>query len=380
MLNEISFSRKYYIFVGLGVLLLVGFFLFVSMRKAKAPSVSAGIPSYQKNESTLDAPRVSVLAENLDVPWSMVFLPTGEVLFTERVGHVKLVDAQRNLSTVSVGDISEVRVVGEGGLLGVALHPDFAGNKFVYFYYTYSGDDRRTLNRVDRFTLVDNALSNRKTILDAIPGAPNHNGGRIKFGPDGFLYVGTGDAQEPSLAQDVSSTAGKILRMTDEGSVPSDNPFGNLVYSYGHRNVQGLVWDKNNGLWATEHGPSGADELNRIEGGKNYGWPTISGRQTKEGMVGPVVNSGVGTWAPSGTAILGDSLFFAGLRGAALFKVDIGKTPLTAAEYLKGEFGRLRDVVLGPDGFLYVLTNNRDGRGTPSGGDDKILRINPGKL
>lgn len=332
-----------------------------------------------------ESEKVSVIAQNLDTPWALAFLPDKSVLFTERKGTVRLVDANGNLQSSPVATISSAREIGEGGLLGITLHPQFPVNNYVYLYYTYSSSRSNTQNRVVRMTYSNGQLTDEKIIVDAIPGAANHNGGRIKFGPDGYLYIGTGDAQKPSNAQDTNSLAGKILRVTDNGDPALGNPFNNRVYSYGHRNVQGLAWDKDGNLWATEHGPSGAesccDELNKIEIGKNYGWPDIQGNATKPGMITPVRNSGSGTWAPSGMAFKDGSFYFSGLRGQTLYQAVINENSVTDfKEYLKNQYGRLREVVVGPDTMLYVTTSNQDGRGTPKKGDDKILRINPSML
>jgi len=329
-----------------------------------------------------DYPAVSVIAEGLDTPWAIAFIPQG-LLITERKGTVRFVDGSGELGSGAVATIA-VKEIGEGGLLGIAAHPQFSSNKFVYLYYTYSEDGGNTLNRVSRFVYENNKLGGESVIVDGIPGAANHDGGRIKFGSDGFLYITTGDAQIPSQAQDKNSLAGKILRVDENGNSASGNPFGNASYSYGHRNPQGIAWDKNGILWATEHGPSGTetgnDELNRIEIGKNYGWPDIRGRQTKAGMVTPVLESGAGnTWAPAGMAYLDGYLYFAGLRGQALYRISVDN-PGQFDTFFKNEFGRLREVVAGPDNMLYVTTSNRDGRGVVKSGDDKILRINPQKL
>jgi len=237
-------------------------------------------------------------------------------------------------------------------------------------------------------TYKNGQLSDERIIVDNIPGASNHNGGRIKFGPDSYLYITTGDAQEPSLAQTKSSLAGKILRVTDEGKPTPGNTFDTMVYSWGHRNPQGIAWDKDGNLWETEHGPSGGslgtgnDEVNFIELGKNYGWPEIQGNQTKEGMVTPVRNSTPQlSWAPSGAAFIGNSLFFSGLKGQTLYEAVIENNQITNfKEHFKGKYGRIREVIAGPDGMLYITTSNLDGRGRPNQGDDKIIRINPQKL
>lgn len=339
-----------------------------------------------------DASQTTVIAENLDTPWGIAFLPASpaggpdkNMLVTERAGRVRLIDNSGKLQSEPVGVIGEVREVGEGGLLGIALHPDFSTNNFVYLYYTYSalGDD--TLNRVVRMKYQNGILSNEEVIVDKIPGASNHNGGRIKFGPDKALYITTGDAQEPSLSQDKNSLAGKILRAAEGGRAE--------VYSYGHRNPQGLAWDSDGKLWSTEHGRSGVqsglDELNLIEKGKNYGWPTIQGTETKVGMETPKLNSGPDTtWAPAGAAFLPagrqgvkDSIFFGGLRGQTLYQAVIQNSKvIDFKEHFKGQFGRIRDVVLGPDNMLYITTSNKDGRGNPASSDDRIIKINPQKL
>ena len=229
--------------------------------------------------------------------------------------------------------------------------------------------------------MQDNTLEEDKIILDNIPANTIHDGGRIKFGPDGYLYIGSGDAGNENAAQDIESLSGKILRVTDDGVIPEDNPFpGSPVYSYGHRNPEGLAWDDEGRLWATEHGSSATDELNMIESGKNYGWPVIRSDQTQEGMVTPVINSGGDTWAPSGAAFYNGKIYFTGLRGQSLFEALISETPVTLNRYFQGDYGRLREVVLGSDGFLYVFTNNTDGRGSPASDDDKLLKIDPDSL
>jgi glucose/arabinose dehydrogenase len=304
------------------------------------------------------------------------------MLITERPGRVRLIDTAGQLQPDPVATIQNARGVGEGGLLGIELHPDFAENNYVYLYYTFSSSGTGTMNRVVRMTYTNNQLTNEQTIVDSIPGAFNHNGGRIKFGPDGYLYITTGDAQDPSTSQNRNSLAGKILRVTDEGLPAPGNPFNNPVYSYGHRNAQGLVWDGNNNLWSTEHGRSGAlsglDEINLINMGSNYGWPEIQGDETNEGMIEPVKHSGGSTWAPASAAYLNGSLFFGGLRGETLYEAILeGNNVTQIKEHFKGEFGRIRDVVVGPGNTLYFSTSNRDGRGNPVDADDRIIKVNP---
>ncbi len=324
-------------------------------------------------DETQSAP-VTIIAQNLEIPWALAFLPDGRILVTERPGRVRMVDREKNLTLVAT--IPSVKHIGEGGLLGIALHPDFAENQYVYLYYTYAGNGNNTLNRVVRYQLESSKLIGEEIIVDNIPGASNHNGGRVKFGPDNFLYITTGDAQNPSQAQDRNSLAGKILRVTDEGEAAPGNPFNNLVYSYGHRNPQGLAWEGNR-LWATEHGPSTKDEVNLIEIGKNYGWPETEGDEGKPAVEKPILNSGSDTWAPSGAVLYQGSVFFGGLRGSALFE----KTAQNQLkEHFKNEFGRIREVILAPDNFLYITTSNKDGRGIVRENDDKIIRIDPLKL
>ncbi len=342
----------------------------------------------QKTKSSpapTDIPLMSNVVTNLEIPWALAFLPDGSILFTERVGRVRLIDKDGQLASQPIATIN-IKQIGEGGLLGIVLHPNFSSNHYIYLYYTYSGSGNNTLNKVIRMKFIDKKLTDEKIILDNIPGSSNHNGGRIKFGPDNLLYIGTGDAENPSQAQNTDILGGKILRVTDEGKIPPENKFGNPVYSYGHRNVQGLAWNSQGVLFATEHGRSGAfsglDEINIIESGKNYGWPIIQGDEKRAGMETPVKNSGpTVTWAPSGAAFLGNSLFFAGLRGQTLYEAVTTNNQVTELkEHFKGQLGRIREVIIGPDKMIYISTSNRDGRGTPAADDDKIIKINPGKF
>ena len=325
-----------------------------------------------------NVPLASTVAEKLEIPWEMAFLPDKSIILTERPGRVRLVDPDGKLQEQPLLTIEDVAAVGEGGLLGLALHPHFTTNGWVYLYYTYQSGGGLA-NRVVRYTMQGQSLTTPTVIIEGIPGGNIHNGGRIKFGPDGLLYIGTGETGIDTLAQDLNSLAGKILRLRDDGAIPSNNPFPNsAVYSYGHRNPQGLAWDNFGQLWETEHSSSAFDELNIIEAGRNYGWPEVRGETTAPGMTGPKLNSGNDTWAPSGLSFFNGSLYFSGLRGQSLFKYDLQTGKLT--RYLNGTFGRLRDVIVGPDNLLYLITNNRDGRGIPLPGDDRLIRINPDKL
>ena len=324
---------------------------------------------------------ISQVAKGLDTPWDIAFLPEGGILATERSGILALIDEEGKQLT-----ISGVRETGEGGLLGLTLHPDFTNNNWLYIYLT-TNDTGSLTNRVERYTYnADHSVSDRVVILEGIKGSSNHDGGRIRFGPDGLLYITTGDAGNPQSAQDPQTLEGKILRVTDEGKIPADNPWGNPIFSIGHRNPQGLAWDSQGRLWATEHGPSGGetgnDELNLIEAGKNYGWPVIRGMETREGMEIPKLESGRGnTWAPAGLEIVEDVAYFPGLRGNALYAVKLSDVqPRNLLTYFKGEYGRLRAIRLGPDGLLYLGTSNKDGRGSPRAGDDQLLKIDLSQL
>jgi len=322
-------------------------------------------------------PNVTVLAKNLNVPWEVAFLPNGDFLVTERPGTLREVGKHERTITVN-----GVKANGEGGLLGLALDPDFAANNRLYLYETTDTGGKLS-NRVARYQLNDSGLTDEQVILAGIPAGSEHDGGRLKFGPDGDLYISTGETGNTDLAQDKNSLGGKILRIHADGSVPADNPLGNAVYSLGHRNVEGLAWDNLNRLWATEHGrsglQSGLDEINLITKGANYGWPTIEGDQTAAGLVAPVVNSGPDeTWAPAGMAYWDHSLWFGGLRGETLYEAKIDPNGrLSLVGHFRAQLGRIRAVDLGPDGDLYVTTSNTDGRGAPLPGDDKLIKINP---
>jgi glucose/arabinose dehydrogenase len=321
-----------------------------------------------------------VLAENLHVPWAIAFLPSGDLLVTERPGTLLRIGKEDR----SQHPIEGVRHIGEGGLLGITLHPDFEENHWLYLYLTASANGVVS-NRVERYRYENDALSKRTEILTGIPGAQYHDGGALAFGPDGHLYITTGDASQSSLAQNTNSLAGKILRVHDDGSIPDDNPFGNAVYSYGHRNPQGITWDREGRMWSTEHGRSGVqsglDELNLIEKGENYGWPVIQGSETRDGMEAPILHSGpTVTWAPASAVYYNGRIFFGGLRGEALYEARLPERVNEEPELLTHfhrAFGRIRAVAVGPDGMLYLTTSNTDGRGKPLPNDDRIIRVDP---
>ncbi|MBI4152261.1 PQQ-dependent sugar dehydrogenase [Candidatus Woesearchaeota archaeon] len=319
-----------------------------------------------KTEPKSTAGKIEILARNLDTPWAIDFLPSGQLIFTERPGRVNIIE---NGKVIVVGEI-QVNEEAEAGLLGIAVDPDFEQNKFIYLYYTTNRG-----NRVSRF-FFDGSLKDEVVLLDDIPSARFHDGGRIKFGPDGKLYITTGDATEPSSAQDIASLAGKILRMNKDGSVPPDNLFQNLVYSYGHRNPQGLAWHpQTQQLYAAEHGPTRNDEINLITKGQNYGWPTEC-TETLEEQVKPLRCYTEFTLAPGGIAFAGNTLYITGLRGTQLRKITFAadhKTIIKEEEIIS-HLGRLRDIVE-HGGYVYFTTSNRDGRGLPAPGDDKIVRI-----
>ncbi|HLD25829.1 MAG TPA: PQQ-dependent sugar dehydrogenase [Candidatus Andersenbacteria bacterium] len=341
--------------------------------------VSMTVPA-RKPEAT------KVIAQDLAIPWEIAFLPDGALLVTERPGRLLKISANK-----TVIPITGVQHVGEGGLLGLALHPNFASNQLLYLYLT-TKEGSGLRNRVERYRLVGEELRDRTTIIAGIPGAAVHDGGRMAFlpaeagGPPYHLYITTGDASDEDSAQDTQSLAGKILRLNDDGSIPTDNPFNNAVYSYGHRNPQGLAWDAAGRLWATEHGRSGAasgfDEVNLITPGSNYGWPRIQGDEKAAGLIPPRAHSGAAeTWAPAGAAVVGDRLFFTGLRGEALYEARLSGDAISGiVRHFPREFGRLRAVTLGPDGWLYLSTSNTDGRGRVHAGDDKIIKVNPAVL
>ena len=308
-----------------------------------------------------------VMAENLVVPWALDFLPDDRMIFTQRGGKLSILDGKtvKTLGQVNVTQNSE------SGFLGIAVDPNFNLNHHIYVYYSL-GD----YNRISRYNLEGEQIINETVILDNIPGAAIHDGGRLKFGPDGKLYATTGDSANPGLAQDTSSLAGKILRLNTDGSIPADNPFGNYVYSYGHRNPQGITWSPTGIMYASEHGQSKNDEINIITRGGNYGWPTYEGNNTATGYIMPLRAYTELTLAPSGIAYYQGALYVAGLRGSQLRKIALsgdGKS-ITGEKATFTQLGRIREVVE-HNGYLYITTSNRDGRGVPQSGDDKIIRI-----
>lgn len=328
---------------------------------------------------------IEVIAENLNVPWAIDISDNGNIYFTERSGAIRIIENGKlnpqPLITFTAPFISQ----GEGGLMGIALDPNFSQNHYLYVMHSYS-QNNQIYNRVVRLIENNNKAYIDKVLLDNIPGGQIHNGGRLKIGPDQKLYIATGDAGNPSLSQDLASTAGKILRIELDGSIPKDNPIPNSpIYSLGHRNPQGLAWNSNNILYSSEHGQSAHDEINIIQPGANYGWPLVQGDEDSTEVIlqKPLIHSGENTWAPSGIAFVNqgpwqDKLLVATLRGEQLLTLllnEDGTVVENIESWFKNEYGRLREVVQGKDGSIYIATSNRDGRGNPDITDDKIIRL-----
>ena len=339
--------------------------------------------------------RVETVIRNLEVPWSMAFDPDGNLFVTERPGRLRRI--QRGGSTAElIAEIEDVSSSGEGGLMGLALHPAFGVNRLLYVSYTFSSLAGGG-NRVVRYRYANGELREPKVIVDDLPGSFVHNGCRIKFGPDEKLYITSGDAAKWDRAQKMDSYGGKVLRVNDDGTIPTDNPFRDSpIFVMGVRNPQGLAWDPIGGsLWETEHGPSGfegrgsgGDEVNILVSGRNYGWPVISHKEKRKGLESPVLEyspavapCGASFVAGKALSVLQGNLFVACLRGERIVRIVLDSRKRTNVSFeeslLQGTYGRIRDVVEGPDGFLYFCTSNKDGRGRPSKDDDRILRITP---
>ncbi|MDW5322753.1 PQQ-dependent sugar dehydrogenase [Plantactinospora sp. KLBMP9567] len=320
-----------------------------------------------------DFGRPQTVATNLQAPWGMAFLPDGSALVAER-DTARVLQIRPGQTPQQVATISGVSPGGEAGLLGLAVSPSYASDRYVYAYFTSASD-----NRIVRFRL--DAPQTQTPILTGLARANFHDGGRIAFGPDGMLYAGVGDAGQTANSQNPSSRNGKILRMRPDGSAPPDNPTaGSLVYSLGHRNVQGLAWDAQGRLYASEFGQNSWDEVNYIVPGGNYGWPTVEGQGNDPRFRNPIVTWSTAEASPSGAAIDGNMLFVAALRGTRLWQVPLngsGGVAGSPTAQLTGQYGRLRTVERAPDGSLWVATSNRDGRGTPAATDDRILRFPP---
>ncbi len=373
-------------------------FLNACSPKPKSPDSSiqpTEIPA--KKEKDVEY-KVETYIKNLTVPWSIVFTSPDRILVTERIGKVRIIKNGVLLSQPAI-EIAEVSTGSEEGLMGLALDPDYPNNKYVYLCYAYlkGGDGNNMRTKIKRYTDNNDLLIDANlTLIDDLPASKNHCGGRIKFGPDGKLYITAGDATEKELAQDLSKLNGKILRINSDGSIPADNPFPNSpVWAYGVRNPQGIDWfPGTNVMIESEHGPSGfdgpggGDEVNIIEKGKNYGWPVVSHTRTKEGLESPIIVFTPAEAPGSGMLYKGNifpqyknNFFFGCLRGQGIMRIVMDANDpkkVLSYEKLNGiDVGRIRDVVEGPDGYIYFSTSNKDGRGNPANDDDKIYVIKP---
>lgn len=328
--------------------------------------------SREENEDVTEvfARQAEIIATDLTIPWNIT-KNNNTFYLSQRSGNMIKVDEGSGSKTVqNVQVTKDILHEGEGGLLGFILDPEFSETHEAIAYHTYeqNGD---IYNRIVTLKLNQNTWEEIGVILEGIPGGRIHNGGRIKIGMDGKLYATVGDAGNPDHAQNKESLAGKILRIELDGTVPNDNPFKNsFVYSFGHRNPQGLAWDDNDRLYSTEHGQTAHDEINLIEPGKNYGWPIIEGNEQAPDMVTPLFQTGEDTWAPSGIAISKGKIYVATLRGESIKVFNLADKKV---DTLFQNVGRLRDVLIEKE--LYTITNNRDGRGNPRDGDDKLLKI-----
>ena len=370
--------------------------LLSSLACGRAPT-GKGTGEVESSQQANTSFRVETVVSGLSVPWSIVWTPDGRMIFTERAGRVRVVENGK-LREQPLFTIPDVEPTGESGLMSVTLHPQFSSNHYLYLSYAYGGDG--VLVRVVRYTETPGGLSDRKLIIENIPAAQFHAGCRLRFGPDGKLYITTGDATKRALAQQLDSLAGKTLRLNDDGTIPSDNPYVGQpnargeIWSIGHRNAQGMDWQPGTNLmFQTEHGPSGfdgpggGDEVNIVEKGKNYGWPTIHHEATATGMESPILQYTPACAPASGMFYNSDAFpqfkgnfFFGCLKGERLIRVVLdGRRVVSQEDLLTGKFGRIRDVAQGPDGSLYFSTSNRDGRGTPASDDDRIIRLVPVK-
>ncbi|MFD4274612.1 PQQ-dependent sugar dehydrogenase [Streptomyces cyaneofuscatus] len=344
-----------------------------------SPGASADLPPAKGSAKV-----VSTLTEELKSPWGLTALPGGDLLVASRdEGTIHRIDGESGKQTL-LGSVPGVSPAGEGGLLGLAVPSTFAADGWVYAYFTTTSDNRIVRMSYDEKRPTGQQLGAPDTILRGIPKGNIHNGGRIAFGPDKMLYAGTGEIGDTGLAQDKESLAGKILRMTPDGEPVHGNPEADsVVYSYGHRNVQGLAWDAQKRLWAAEFGQNTWDELNLIEPGGNYGWPEVEGEEGEDGFIDPVAQWKTSEASPSGIAYAEGSIWMAGLRGERLWRIplsgDSAEEPLADPQsFLDEKHGRLRTVVSAGGDRLWLVTSNTDGRGEPKSGDDRILLVEVG--
>lgn len=361
------------------------------------PPPGRGAGEVETSPQTQSSFKVETVIPNLEVVWSIVWAPDGRMIFTERPGRVRVFENGK-LRPAPLFTVPDVEPRGESGLMSIALHPQFASNHFLYLSYAYNSGGTQV--RVARYTETASGLTDRKVIIEGIPAAQFHAGCRLRFGPDGKLYITTGDATDRALAQKLDSIAGKILRLNDDGTVPADNPFAGKpnarpeIWAYGSRNSQGIDFQPgSNLLFETEHGPSGfdgpggGDEVNIIERGKNYGWPLIHHQATQAGMESPLLEYTPACAPASGMFYRGLALpafkgnfFFGCLVGKRIIRVTLdGRRVVNQENLLEGKYGRIRDIAEGPDGLIYFSTSNRDGRGKPASDDDRIMRMAPVK-
>ncbi|MFD1066576.1 PQQ-dependent sugar dehydrogenase [Oceanobacillus locisalsi] len=350
----------------LGVFLLIG-----CLANEEDPAATDNDGDTQEEETTMPVEGLEIIAENLDVPWSMEMVEDNMFYITERTGGiVRIEDGEAKRQEVELEH--EISTASEAGLLGFTLVSDFSESNQAYAYYTYENGEGQ-FNRIVTLQLEDEVWREDDLLLDEIPSGAYHHGGRLQIGPDEMLYATTGDASDTQLAQDESSLGGNILRMHLDGSIPDDNPASDsYVYSFGHRNPQGITWAEDGTMYASEHGDNANDEVNVIEPGENYGCPIIEGEEEQEGFVSPLFTSGnEETWAPSGMDYDDDTLYVAALRGSAVLAFD-----LETGDYREviSDLGRIRDVRV-EDDYLYFVSNNGDGRGSPEDSDDRLYRI-----
>ncbi|MFE9441273.1 PQQ-dependent sugar dehydrogenase [Streptomyces sp. NPDC006602] len=349
---------------------------------APSSTASRSSPTEQAAEQTPPAKGsvkvVRTVTEGLDTPWGLAPLPAGDLLVSSRdEGTITRVDEETGRKT-ELGEVPGVSPAGEGGLMGLALSPDYASDHMVYAYFTSASDNRIVRMLYDEQKPSGEQLGAPDTIFKGIPKGYIHNGGRIAFGPDKMLYAGTGESGDRGLSQDTKSLGGKILRLTPEGEPAPGNPFPDSpVYSYGHRNVQGLAWDDKQRLFAAEFGQDTWDELNAIKPGDNYGWPEAEGKSSDSKFHNPIAQWRTDDASPSGVAYAEGSLWMAGLKGQRLWRIPLKGTEASAdpQAFLEGEYGRLRTVVSAGGDKLWLVTSNTDGRGDPKEGDDRILEI-----
>lgn len=376
------------------------FFLIVLLYNVACAATDADFPPVPASKNVPEF-RVETVATNLEVVWSIVFAPDNRIFLTERPGRVRVIENGK-LRVEPFFIVPDIEPSGESGLMGMTLHPQFTENHFVYLAYAYQDKGKQRV-RVARYRETGETLIDAKIIIEYIPAARYHSGTRLKFGPDGKLYVTTGDATNQSEAQKLNTLAGKTLRLNDDGSVPDDNPFVNQkdarpeIWTYGHRNAQGMDFQPGSNLmFQTEHGPSlidgvslfkrsGGDEINIVEKGKNYGWAKISHQMRREGMETPIIEYSPAIAPASGMFYRGDmfpefknNFFFGTLKGQSLIRLVLdGRRIVSQDVLLEKQYGRIRDVAEAPDGTIYFSTSNRDGRGNSKQDDDRVMRIVP---